>query len=174
MSILPDVPRLPSARNKIADSLFVLLFFCSRFALIIGGIIGALVHGFSGCLIGLVAGAFVGFCISRSLGASGRDMTYAFYHRMHLRGAGRRAGRLEAFVEAVRGSRLSMMQCRQIACAYAEAGRQLQSCDSREERELIIAKRNEKILQSAYNNRGSAAITPIRLATKERASQTSR
>jgi hypothetical protein len=174
MSILPDVPRLPSARNKIADFIFVLLFFCSRFAFIIGGVVGALLHGFSGCLIGLVVGAAVGFCTSRSLGASGRDMTYAFYHRMHVRGTGRRAGQLEAFVEAVRGSRLSMMQCRQIACAYAEAGRQLQSCDSREEREWIIAKRNEQILQATYIDRRPAVKTSIRLAPKESASPLSR
>lgn len=133
----------------MADSVFVLLLVFSRITLIAGGVAGALIHGFSGCVIGLIAGAIVGLGISRSLGAKGRNMTYAYYHRMHVRGTGRRAGQLEVLVEMLRGNRLSMMQCRQIACAYAEAARQLQSCDSWEEREMIIARRNEKILNAA-------------------------
>lgn len=169
MSILPDVPRSPSARNKIADVVFVLLFLCSRSAFLVGGVVGACIHEFSGCVVGVIVGAFVGFCISRSLGASGRDMTYAFYHRMHVRGTGRRAGQLEAFVEMLRGNRLSMIQCRQISCAHAEASRQLQSCDSREERETIVVRRNEKILEAIRNDRRSAATASISVSAKESA-----
>ena len=150
MSILPEVPRLPSARNKMADFVFVLLFFISRLAFVIGAMVGAFIHGFSGFLSGLIVGAIVGFWTGWSLGLSGSDTTHAFFHRMYVRGMGRRPRQLEALIEIVRGNRLSMTQCRSIASAYSEASRQLQSCDSREERSAIIDVRNRKILDASY------------------------
>ena len=85
-------------------------------------------------------------------------MTRAYFHRMHVRGTGRRAGWLETFVEILRGTRLSMTQCRQIACAYAEAARHLQSCGSKEERNVIVFRRNQKILETVYGDKVSLTI----------------
>jgi hypothetical protein len=156
MTILPDVPRLPTARGKIADGVFVLLLLCSRSVIVIGAVGGAMVHGFLGFLAGLVAGMILGLCLSRSLGLRGLDMTQGFHFRMYERGYGKSAGTLEALVEWLRGHRLTMTQCRQITTAYAEAVRQLQSCDSAKERASILAKRNRQVLEIIYGERALA------------------
>jgi hypothetical protein len=156
MTFLPDVPRLPTARGKIADCVFVLLLLCSRFLFVIGAVVGAMLHGFLGFLAGLVAGMILGLCLSRSLGLRGLDMTQGFHFRMHERGYGKPAGMLEALVEWLRGHRLTMAQCRQITTSYAEAVRRLQSCDSAEERASILAKRNREVLQIIYGERALA------------------
>jgi hypothetical protein len=156
MTILPDVPRLPTVRGKIADCVFVLLLVCSRFLFVIGAVAGAMIHGFLGFAAGLAAGMILGFCLSRSLGLRGLDMTQGFHFRMYERGYGKPAGKLEALVEWLRGHRLTMPQCRQITTAYAEAVRQLQSCDSAAERASIIAKRNRRVLEIIYGERALA------------------
>jgi hypothetical protein len=139
MSILPDVPRLSTVRNTIADCVFVVL------------------HGFSGFCAGLAVGAIVGFMIRRSLGMRGRNLTRGYHLRMFERGCGESPGQLETLVELLRGNRLTMMQCRHIACAYAEAVRHLQSCHSMEERASILRKRNRQVLEIAYGERAIAA-----------------
>jgi hypothetical protein len=146
MEILPDFPRVPSVRGRTADFVFVVFAFYSRSSFVIGAIVGAFSDGFIGFLGGLILGAVIGFLMGRSLGLRGRDLTRGYYLRMYERGCGKQAGQLEALVELLRGNRLSMVQCRQIACAYAEAARQLHSCDSGQEREIIMANRNRKIL----------------------------
>ncbi|HXT11333.1 MAG TPA: hypothetical protein VN873_07195 [Candidatus Angelobacter sp.] len=157
MSILPDVPRRSAMRSKVADCIFVLLFMCSRITFVAGGIAGAIIHGFSGCMAGVIAGGIMGFFMGRSLGLRSRNLTQGYHLRMHERGLGKPAGTLEAFVELVRGNRLSMLQCRNIACAYAEAARELQSCYSPEDRKPIIETRNRKILAAFY---GEIAVRP--------------
>lgn len=156
MSLLPAVPRLPSARNKIADFVFVALAVFARSAFALGGVAGAALHGLDGCLAGLAAGVIIGSGAGRSLGIRGSDATHAFYHRMHVRGTGRRAGWLETLVELIRGNRLSMIQCRAIACAYAETGRHLQICNSTEERNAVILECRRKILAVAYGEPSAA------------------
>lgn len=160
IAILPKVPRLPSLRSKVADSAFVLVMLCARLAFVIGAVIGGSTHGFVRLLAGLAVGALVGFGVGRSLGLRGRNVTQGYFIRMYDRGCGKRAGKLEQFVERVRGNRLSMMQCRLIACAYAEAARQLQSCGSKEEQMRILTSRDQKILNAAYGQERAATSTP--------------
>jgi len=157
MTILPDVPRLPTARNKIADCVFVLLLVCSRSFYVIGAALGFLLHGFVGFVLGLVAGAFIGFWMRRSLGAQGGDLTQGYHFRMHERGLGKRPRLLEALVEVLRGNRPTMTQCRGIAGACAEAARELQGCGSTEERAVILAKRDRQVLEIAYGESAIAA-----------------
>jgi hypothetical protein len=156
MQILPDVPRLASARSKMADCVFVLLLLCSRIFFLIGAVLGALVHGFVGFVLGMATGTLIGFWMHRSLGLRGRDLTHGYHFRMYERGLGERPRLLEALVEAARGNRLIVVQCRRIASAYAEAARQLQSCDSLEERVTIVAKRNRQVREIAFGERATA------------------
>jgi hypothetical protein len=134
----------------MADGVFILLFLCSRIFFIAGAVAGARLSGFRGLCMGLAGGAVVGFWMRRSLGVRARNLTRGYHLRMFERGSGRPAGLLEALIELLRGNRLTMTQCRQIACAYAEAMRHLQSCNSPEERTSIIGKRNRQILEIAY------------------------
>jgi len=134
----------------MADCVFVLLLFCSRFLYFIGPVMGARHYGFVGLFPGLAAGTLSGFCMSRSLGLRSRDLTKGFHFRMFERGTGKGAGILEALVEVLRGNRLTITQCRRIDAAYSEASHQLQSCDSSEERVMIFAKRDRQILDIAY------------------------
>lgn len=157
MLFLPDVPRVPTARNKIADCVFVVLSLCSRIFFVAGAVTGARLQGFRGFCIGLMAGAIIGFWIRRSLGLRGGNLTRGYHLRMFERGCGKPAGLLEAVVELLRGNRLTMIQCRQIACAYAEAVRHLQSCDSAEERASIVGKRNRQVMEIVYGRPAIAA-----------------
>jgi len=150
MLILPDVSRFPTARAKIADFVFIMLLLCARFCFLIGAVIGATVHGFLGFLVGLGAGLSIGFLMRRSLGVSGRNLTQAYHFRMHERGLGKHPRILESLVEVLRGNRPTMMQCRQIASAFAEAARELQSCDSLTERAVIMAKRDRQVQRILY------------------------
>jgi hypothetical protein len=156
MLFLPDVSRLPTVRSKMADGVFVALSLCSRIFLLAGAVAGARLQGFRGFCIGLAAGAIIGFWIRRSLGLRGRNLTRGYHLRMFERGSGKAAGLLETLVELLRGNRLTTMQCRQIGSAYAEAARQLQSCDSAQERASIVGKRNRQVLEIAY---GQSAMT---------------
>ena len=134
----------------MADCVFVMLLFCSRFLYFIGPIMGAKHYGFVGLFPGLAVGTLAAFCMGRSLGLRGRDLTKGFHFRMFERGNGKRAGILEALVEVLRGNRLTITQCRRIGTSYSEASRELQSCDSTEERVMILAKRDRQILAIAY------------------------
>jgi len=151
----------------MADCVFVALSPCSRIFLLAGAVAGALLQGFRGFCIGLVAGAIIGFCIRRSLGLRGRNLTRGYHLRMFERGSGKPAGLLEASVELLRGNRLTMVQCRQIGCAYAEAARQLQSCDSVEERASIVGKRNRHVLEIAYGRQAIAGRDQMTRPTHE-------
>ena len=114
-------------------------------------------HGFGGFCFGLMAGAVVGFCVRRSLGFRSRELTRGYHLRMFERGCGKAPGQLEALVELLRGNRLTMVQCRHIACAYADAVRQLKSCDSAKERASILGNRNRQVLGIAYGEFALAA-----------------
>jgi hypothetical protein len=141
----------------MADCVFVVLLLCSRSFIFIGAVTGAELHGFRGFCIGLTAGTVVGFCVRRSLGLRGRELTRGYHLRMFERGCGKAPGQLEALVELLRGNRLTMLQCRQIACAYADAVRQLKSCDSAQERASILGKRNRQVLEIACGEPALAA-----------------
>jgi hypothetical protein len=143
------------------------LLLCSRLFLIAGVVTGAMLYGFRGFCIGLVAGAIIGFWIRRSLGLRGRDLTRGYHLRMFERGCGNSPGLLETLVELLRGNRLIMMQCRQIACAYADAARQLKSCDSAQERASILGRRNQQVLEIAYGRSALAAHDHISLPLDE-------
>lgn len=156
LSFLPNIPRLSTIRSKVADAVFVLLLLVSRFCFLIGAIVGAKNYGFKGFLIGLIGGAALGFWMRRSLGVRGRNLTQGYHLRMYERGCGKHPGTLESFIEMLRGTRLSMMQCRLIACAFAEAARAIQSCDSTQEEAAILQKRDRKILEIAYGERAIA------------------
>jgi hypothetical protein len=160
MQILPDVPRLPSVRNKVADCVFAILSLCSRIFLVVGAVTGAMLHGFVGFFIGLIAGAIIGFWMRRSLGLKGKNLTHGYHSRMYERGLGGGPRLLEGLLEAVRGDRLAMTQCRGIASAYAEAARQLQSCGSAQERAIILAKRHRQVLEIVYGEQAGAANGP--------------
>jgi hypothetical protein len=151
----------------MADCVFVLLLLCSRLILLTGAIVGALLYGFPGLCIGLAAGFIIGFWMRRSLGLRGRHLTRGYHLRMFERGCGKSPGQLEALVELLRGNRLTMMQCRQIACAYAEAVRQLHSCDSVEERAIILGERNRQVLEIAYGGLVIAAHAQSTRQTEE-------
>jgi len=141
----------------MADCVFVVLLLCSRSFFVIGAVTGAELYGFRGFCLGLIAGTVVGFCVRRSLGLRGRELTRGYHLRMFERGSGKAPGQLEALVELLRGNRLTMMQCRHIACAYADAVRQLKSCESAEERASILRKRNRQVLEIAYGEAALAA-----------------
>jgi hypothetical protein len=156
MPILTDVPRLPTVRNKIADSVLALLLLCSQSALLIGAVVGVLLNEFTGAVVGLAMGAVVGFWIRRSLGFQHRDLTEAYHLRMHQRGLGKRPRLLESLVETLRGNKLSMTQCRGIASTFTEAARELQGCHTPEERVAVIAKRNRMAFEIAYGKEAVA------------------
>ena len=141
----------------MADCVFVVLLLCSRSFIVIGAVTGAELYGFRGFCLGLAAGTILGFCVRRSLGLRGRELTRGYHLRMFERGSGKAPGQLEALVELLRGNRLTMMQCRHIACAYADAVRQLKSCDSAKQRASILRNRNRQVLEIAYGESVLAA-----------------
>jgi hypothetical protein len=150
MPFLPRLPKRRSVRDRIADGLFVVLYLASWCAFLAGTLAGSIFIGLKGLLGGFVAGWLLGMWMRRSLGIRDRDLTHGYFVHMFERGNGQPPGRLESFLEIVRGRRLNLSQCRRIAGIQAEAKRRLASSDSPEERVEILAERDRKLLKSPY------------------------
>ncbi|MDE3067745.1 MAG: hypothetical protein KGJ60_09360 [Verrucomicrobiota bacterium] len=148
-SLLPDIPRSSSFRDRMADGLFVLLTIFSRSAFIVGAVLGTREHGFTGFCFGLLAGWGLGFWVRRSLGLRKGDLTEAFYIRMVNRGDGAPPRLLEALIETLRGQRLDVRQCQRIGNAYLNASRRLQSYDSPAERAQILDELDRRVFEAA-------------------------
>jgi len=153
MSLLPNLPRLPTKRGKIADCVFVVLLLVSRGGFAVGALLGAVLHGAVGFCLGLAGGLIVGLWMRRSLGLRRRRLTQGFVVRMLERGNNDRPKLLESLVEWLRGYRLTPKQCRLIAAAHAKATRRLQTCGSPPERREILKERDREVLEAAYGER---------------------
>jgi hypothetical protein len=150
LRLLPSIPRKRTWRNKIADGLLMMLTLLARTAFIAGAIIGGHNAGAKGFLLGLAAGAAIGFWIRRSAGMRGRDLTYGFYLRMSERGMGKSPSLLESVVEKIRGEEISPYQGRLLNAAYSEFQRALRVCDSAEERGELSKTLERKVQIALY------------------------
>jgi hypothetical protein len=159
MSLLPDFPRLPTLRSRIADGVFVALLLVARGGFVAGAALGAVLNGGIGLLIGLAVGVVIGLWTRRSLGLRRRRLTQGFVVRMLERGNNDRAKLLESLVERLHGYRLTPKQCRMIAAAHAKATRRLLTCESSPERRSILNERNREVLEAAYGRRARRAST---------------
>jgi hypothetical protein len=159
MSLLPEFPRLPTLRGRIADGVFVALLLIARCGFVAGAVLGAVLHGAVGLLVGLAGGLVISLWTRRSLGLRRRRLTQGFVVRMLERGNNDRPKLLESLVERLHGYRLSPKQCRMIAAAHARATRRLLTCESSPERRTILNERNREILEAAYGRRLHRAST---------------
>lgn len=150
MRITPDLPRSHLVRGRIANALFATLFVFSWGAFLVGELIGTTYFGTKGFFIGLPAGWILGMWIRRSLGVCNRNLTRGFFIRMLDRGNGSPARLLESWVEALRGRRLTMVDCRALVGIRGEATRRWQAYDSPEERERIRWEQDQRILRVLY------------------------
>lgn len=160
MRLTPDLPKAHTTRGRIANALFAGLFGFSWIAFVVAELIGSANFGWAGCGIGLVVGWIFGMWMRRSLGVSNRNLTRGFFIRMLDRGNGSPTRLLESWVEALRGRRLTMVDCRALVAIRGEALRHWQVTESPEEHERIRREQDQKILRVLYGGADGSEIVP--------------
>lgn len=150
---LPDLPRPSSVREKAADFLFIVLRMVAKFGILIGAVAGMFHSGTTGLFVGTIAGALVGLWVHSSLGLRKGKLTHGFFVRMQERAMSSKPRLLEAFVELVRGTSLTITQSRMLASAYEGLHHHLQTCDSEIERKRLFRNFKREVFAAIYGNR---------------------
>jgi len=154
-TLLPGIPRPGSFRARMADVVLAFFVLLARFGFIIGLVAGSFAADIKGFFLWLLAGVLGGFCLRRSLGLRGRNLTHGFFVRMWERGFGNPPKLLESLVEKVRGDKLTPRTCRVLTSAYEETNRALQSSPSAEERRGINEELGRKVIAALYAHSNS-------------------
>ncbi len=149
---IPEMPRRLTARERIADRIYLFIQIASTFLLLFTGLVGYRVGGLAGALGFAVGGVAVGIGLRRSAGIR-KGPGGGFYERIRERSLGCRRGFLEMLLENVRGSAFDRATCEAITSAYDDATRDARSATTEAERKAIFSKLDKRVKQISYGPR---------------------